>query len=95
MLATTNGRTWLMSTPFGKRGFFWEASQSEAWERVIVPATECPRISAGFLASERTELGDLWFRQEYLCEFLDVSNNLFGYDQVLQSTDAELEPLEL
>lgn len=26
MLATTNGRTWLMSTPFGKRGLFWDCS---------------------------------------------------------------------
>ena len=28
MLAVSDGELWLMSTPFGKRGFFWEA-----WER--------------------------------------------------------------
>jgi hypothetical protein len=31
-----------------------------------VPATECPRISAEFLADERAALPDSWFRQKNL-----------------------------
>ena len=56
MLATGNGDLWLMSTPFGKRGFFWEdvgAGGPDLWTRMSVPATECPRISEEFLAEER------------------------------------------
>src|SRR6266851_5151150 len=51
MLAVSAGTLWLMSTPRGKRGFFYEAWQNggKDWERVQVPAAECPRIPQGFL----------------------------------------------
>ncbi|HXN46998.1 MAG TPA: terminase family protein, partial [Bryobacteraceae bacterium] len=74
MLAVGDGDLWLMSTPFGKRGFFWEEWEhgGAQWERVAVPATECPRIMPSFLKEERASLGDRWYRQEYLCEFLEA-----------------------
>jgi hypothetical protein len=78
MLAVSQGRLICLSTPFGTRGFWWEAWRSaDAWERYKVTATECPRISAAFLAEERRNLGDWWFRQEYLCEFLDAQSAAF------------------
>jgi Terminase large subunit, T4likevirus-type, N-terminal len=48
MLAVSDGTLWLMSTPFGKRGFFYEtwAGGEDTWERVSVRAGDCPRISA-------------------------------------------------
>jgi hypothetical protein len=41
MLAVGDGDLWLMSTPFGKRGFFWEewAHGGPQWERVTAPAS--------------------------------------------------------
>lgn len=95
MLATTNGRTWLMSTPYGKRGFFWEATQHAGWEISRVTARECPRILPAFLDQEFRELGERWFAQEYLCEFLNVTEGVFHHDLVMQSLDAGLEPLPL
>lgn len=95
MLATTDGRTWLMSTPFGKRGFFFERSGDVAWERLVVPVSECARISPAFLEQERAELGAVWFSQEYECVFLDVSEGLFSHDLVMGAVDAELGPLVL
>src|SRR5580700_9285044 len=82
MLAVGNGDLWLLSTPFGKRGFFYEnwAGGSEDWARTAVPATECGRISGAFLEEERRQLGDLWFRQEYLCEFIEDGQQVFGRD---------------
>jgi len=46
MLAVSDGALWLMSTPFGKRGFFYEAWEHGGgeWERVRATAPECPRI---------------------------------------------------
>src|SRR5258708_20072589 len=43
MLAVKNGDLWLMSTPYGKRGFFWKAwtNGGKLWERMSVPATGC------------------------------------------------------
>ena len=97
MLAVSNGDLWLMSTPYGKRGFFYEccAHGGADWHRITVPATECSRIQKGFLEEERRELGNAWFRQEYLCEFVDNGCGLFERDMVEAALDDELEPWEL
>jgi hypothetical protein len=95
MLAVGDGDLWLMSTPFGKRGFFWEewTNGGAQWERVAAPATECPRIAASFLAEERRSLGDRWFRQEYLCEFLEADDALFSREMVERAITDEVKPL--
>ena len=74
MLAVSGGTLWLMSTPNGQRGFFWDtwSGASKGWERVQVTARECGRISRAFLAEEERAMGDRWFRQEYLCEFTET-----------------------
>ena len=95
MLAVGDGDLWLMSTPFGKRGFFWEAWEKGGpqWERVAVPATECPRIPASFLEEERAALGERWFRQEYLCEFVDANDAVFRREEVERAITEEVKPL--
>jgi len=95
MLAVGDGDLWLMSTPFGKRGFFWEewTKGGDLWERVAVPATECPRIMASFLEEERRSLGDRWFRQEYLCEFLESEDVLFRREMVEKAFSTDIKPL--
>jgi hypothetical protein len=96
-LAVGGGDLWLMSTPCGKRGFFyqiWEHGGAE-WMRVQVPATECPRISRTFLKEERLAMGDVWFRQEYLCEFVDSEGGVFDRDMVAAALDEELEGLDV
>jgi hypothetical protein len=57
-LVVHEGDLWLMSTPNGRRGFFWDE-----WERISVPATECPRISERVLAEEKATAGKRWYRQ--------------------------------
>ncbi len=71
MLAVSGGRLICMSTPFGKRGFFYEAwtKGGDSWQRIEVPARAIPRIAASFLDEERRELGETAFRQEYCCSF--------------------------
>ena len=97
MLAVSGGGLWLMSTPFGKRGFFWEAWEhgGPGWERVRAPATECPRIPKEFLEEERATMSDRWFRQEYLCEFEDVVSGVFGREAVDRAFREDVEALSL
>ena len=97
MLAVSEGELWLMSTPFGKRGFFWEAWEhgGPGWERVRAPATECPRIPKEFLEEERATMSDRWFRQEYLCEFEDVVSGVFGREAVDRAFREDVEALSL
>jgi hypothetical protein len=94
MLATSqDGRLVLLSTPFGRRGHFWEAWSGEGWERVEVPAEKVPRIAPGFLAAERLALGEAWYRQEYECQFLQASNQVFRPEDIARSISREVEPL--
>jgi hypothetical protein len=69
MLAVSGGDILLLSTPFGKRGFFhheWAEGGAE-WHRTKITAEECPRIPREWLEQERRAIGDWWYRQEYLC----------------------------
>ena len=97
MLAVGRGDLWLMSTPWGKRGFFYEAWEhgGPGWARFRVPATECPRFDTEFLEEEALNLGDLWMRQEYMCEFVDNGASVFDRDLVEASLDDELDPLQV
>jgi len=47
----SDGTLWLMSTPLGKQGFFYEtwAHGGPEWERFRAPATECSRIRKAYL----------------------------------------------
>ena len=93
MLAVSGGRIACLSTPFGKRGFFHkEWTEGEGWQRVMIKATECPRISAQFLAEEKKALPDTWYRQEYLCEFCDLADAMFKYEDVMQALSDDVQP---
>jgi hypothetical protein len=95
MLAVGDGDLWLMSTPYGRQGFFYEtwAHGGDAWKRVSVTGTECLRIKASFLEDERRAMGELWFQQEYLCEFVDGGGSVFGRDAVENAMDEDVAPL--
>jgi hypothetical protein len=97
VLAVSKGDLWLMSTPCGKRGFFYAvwAHGGPGWLRVSVPATECPRIPKEHLEEERTEEGMAHFRQEYMCEFVDNGSGAFDRDMVEGALDGAVLPLNL
>jgi hypothetical protein len=98
MLAAADRATlWLLSTPNGRQGFFYDEWINAAanWTRISVPATECPRIKPSHLAEERNTLGDLVFRQEYLCEFLDDGHYLFDDQDLAACFDPAVQPLTL
>lgn len=78
MLAVSQGRLILLSSPFGTRGFFYEEwERRAAWDYYEIPATDCPRITPEFLEEERERLGEWWFNQEYMCRFMDAQTAAF------------------
>jgi hypothetical protein len=84
-----------MSTPWGRRGFFFERWQSgdPGWLKVRVTAEECPRIPAEFLAEQERELGPLLYQQEYQCQFVDSAETLFNSELVEAAIDPSVRPL--
>jgi hypothetical protein len=93
MLAVSGGRLVALSTPFGTRGWWYEAwiNQEERWERYRITAEECPRISPEFLAEEQRNVGEWWFKQEYFCEFLDSQSQAFRREDIDAMFSEEVE----
>lgn len=84
MLAASNGSLWLISTPNGRQGFFYDCwtQQGAGWTKIAIPATDCPRISPDFLAWERRIMPLRKFQQEYLCQFNDHEDAWFTVDVI-------------
>jgi len=96
MLAVSGGSLMMLTTPCGKRGVFfeeWSGGSGAGWERYEVPASECPRIPASFLADERLSLPARIYRQEYECSFEDVEDQVFSYEDVAAAMSSEVTPL--
>lgn len=95
MLAVSKGELWLMSTPNGKRGFFYDewVNGTEPWLRVKATALDCPRYPKEFLEFERRR-SEANFRQEYLCEFVQHAGALFDEAQVRQCLSDDAEPFD-
>ncbi len=83
-----------MSTPFGKRGHFYkEWSEGQGWERIQIKAIDCPRISPEFLEEEKRSLGEWWYKQEYMCEFVETIDQIFSYQYIEKSLSDDVKPL--
>lgn len=95
MLAVSRGRIILLSTPFGRRGFFhheWTEGGA-GWKRVKITAHDVARIDPTWLEEERARIGDWWYQQEYLCEFVETEDSVFSYADVHAALDSSVKPL--
>ncbi len=94
MLSTSDGEIWMMSTPAGKQGFFYETWEHDPdWFHVAVTAIDCPRISPQFLEEQRSVMGLDVFRQEHMCGFIGSGAALFDRDLIEAAFSDELEPV--
>ena len=94
MLMHKHGKLLIISTPKGKRGFFWnlynEWQKSEAKAKVWhIPILRqdgtivCPAFRRKDVDREKREMNDNKFRQEYMGEFIDDTNAFFPYELIL------------
>ena len=93
----TRRALWLISTPNGRRGMFydtWTQKTDLRWRKFSRTAVECPWIRAEDLVAERERLGEERYAQEYLCEFLESRRALVRSEQIVRAFDADLLPLE-
>lgn len=96
MLAVSRGRLVALSTPFGQRGWFFEAWQGDGdWQRLSVTAAECPRIGPDFLAEERRALGERWYRQEYECRFKEAAGAVFRHEDIEAALSNDVQPWDI
>lgn len=95
MLAVSAGELMALTTPWGKRGFFYDewTEGSPDWHRVRVTADQCPRIPEEFLEEERRTLPAQWFRSEYFCEFADTVDQVFTTEEIDRMVNPDVAPL--
>jgi hypothetical protein len=95
MLAVSGGRLLLLSTPFGQRGFFFHeyTEGGPEWHRAKITADQCPRISREWLEAERARIGDWWYAQEYMVEFVATDDQVFRHDLVSRAISSDVLPL--
>jgi hypothetical protein len=102
MIASSKGSVLLLSTPFGQRGFFYQSYKDfETWKRYTVTAErfgsygvefnpdttfECKRITKEFIQETVREIGDLWVRQEFYCEFTASELQVFSHELLMKAT---------
>ncbi len=99
MISATKGRLTLVSTPFGKRGFFFDT-----WEKALMKKNSfsshkifwTERFTEEEIKGIKEEFGldDISFMQEYCNEFIDESVSFFPYDMIMgcvQDYEEELE----
>ena len=77
MLSTTKGDTILLSTPFGKGGYFYDCFDDDNYTSFHVSSEECERIPKDFLKREKEKMTKLQYAQEYLGEFVDELRQFF------------------
>jgi hypothetical protein len=94
MIAVSGGSMMLLSTPFGKRGFFYRVwAQSERWLKIQVTAAQCARLTPDFLAEERIELGPRFYSQEYMCQFVEAVGQVFSDAAIDAAFHDDIPPL--
>lgn len=96
MLATTDGRLTLISTPRG-RNHFWRffemghRSEHGVWSRAG-PSWESPLVSQRFLDVQRELISERAFRVEYGAEFLDSAGAVFRAEAIEDCLVKRLDP---
>lgn len=71
------GHIVLLSTPFGKGGFFFDSFTDNDFSAFHASSEDCPRIPMKFLRKEKERMTKAEYRQEYLGEFTDEWNQFF------------------
>lgn len=96
MLAVSQGRIVLLSTPHGRRGFFWHAWElEEGWHRERIVAEDCPRISPEYLAEEKLLHPNWLFEQEYHGFFAEGTSSVFKVEDIEAAFRDDLFTIDL
>ena len=71
------GWIYLLSTPFGKGGYFYDAFSDDSFKHFHVTAEDCKRYPKDFLRKEKKRMTKVQYAQEYMAEFLDEWHQFF------------------
>ena len=92
-LTRTNGKLWLLSTPNGQTGLFynvWHDKELTNWCRVKATIEDCPFADKAFVDEQR-RLFPHNFRQEFHCEFTPAKGRLLSRERIEAMIDPTIK----
>jgi phage FluMu gp28-like protein len=102
MLAATNGSWTVVSTPRGKRGFFYDeyrlavseqAKRSDVKAYDFYPSSMCPLITSEFLEQQRSRLNEIQYAEEYEGQFCEQVDTYIAMSTIMGCVDQQLRLL--
>lgn len=95
-VARTGGAVWILSTPRGQSGFFYNFwhDKDPQWTRVFSTVDDCPEIPKEFIDLHRRGAPHL-FRQEFYCEFTPAPGRLISRERLQQAVNPALSARKL
>lgn len=92
-----DGQLMVMSTPYGRRGFFYDLHEDTAngYERHKITCYESEQYTPERIAEVKGSLGSYVFASDYECSFEDTDAQLFGTEMVRAMFTPAVEPLEI
>ena len=91
MLAVSNGRIVLLSTPHGRSGFFYDAWRDlkdkniEGWHGIEVNWQDCPRLTPEFIKEEQRKYPQWYFNQEFCNSFEEGNQSIINPEAIRES----------
>jgi hypothetical protein len=94
MLAVSQGRLILLSTPHGRQGEFYRmwSGGDPAWERIELKGEDNPRISREYLAQEKRDMIAWQYRQEWEASFEDTEDQVISGEDIAAAFCSEEKP---
>ena len=90
MLAVGDGTFVLLSTPFGKKGFFYQKVENDSdWYSQRVQTEQNPMIDQKFIEEQKQNLTHTQFKQEILGEFEAASDSFFQREELMNCASTE------
>jgi len=77
----------LLSTPFGKGGYFYNSFTDKSFKAFHVSSEKCKRIPNKFLSKEKKRMSRREYRQEYMGEFTDDMSQFFSTELIKSCTN--------
>lgn len=91
-VAATHGAIHMISSPNGRQGRFFDAFEGEAvsvWHSQRVTWEDCPRMTQEQMDIEKIAMGELYWRQEFMAEFIQPLGAFFGHSGLLSMEEEE------
>lgn len=92
MIAITRGKMILLSTPFGREGYFYRCFSDDTFTQFHVSSEDCPRADMNFLKQEKKRMTKLQYAQEYLGMFVDELRQWFSDELIKKVMSLERNP---